>query len=84
MKCSHCQNDFEENLIEEHHLVPRFMDNPKGNGMKMYLCEKCHTILHLMIPKIIWQFVDEKNDCINSVVKFTLNYCNKNGNTATT
>lgn len=55
MKCSHCKKDFEESKIHEHHIHPRFMDNPKGCGMKIYICEKCHNIVHLIIPKFIWE-----------------------------
>jgi len=71
MECEKCKKDFPENEIHEHHLHPRFMDNKKGNGMKIYLCEKCHNILHSIIPSILWNFVEKKDDCINSILNFT-------------
>jgi len=59
MKCQHCKKEFEEREIEVHHLHPKFMDNKKGNGMKINLCKKCHNVLHLIIPKIIWDALGE-------------------------
>jgi len=73
MKCQICKNEFEENKIEEHHIHPRFMDNKNGSGKKCNLCKKCHDILHLQIPTIIWRFipVDKRQDVIDAVVKYT-------------
>jgi len=79
MICRHCNKDFEEKEIDEHHIHPRFMDNKDGKGMKLYLCKKCHHILHLTIPKVMWKYVDDKNSCINAVISFTLKYGGKDG-----
>lgn len=73
MKCQSCKQEFEEKLIQEHHIHPRFMDNKNGEGMKIQLCEKCHNILHLKISAIVYLFVDNKQECIEAVKKFTLN-----------
>ena len=78
MKCDRCKKDFCEHNIQEHHIHPKFMDNPKGDGKKFYLCEKCHNILHLIIPSIIWKYVvlkREKERCINEVLGFTKRWC---------
>jgi len=76
MKCQKCKKDFPEREIQEHHIHPRFMDNKKGLGMKVQLCEKCHNILHSIIPSIIWRYVleDWKNICIDDVISFTKKY----------
>jgi hypothetical protein len=73
MKCDKCKKDFEEKNIHEHHIHPRFMDNLKGNGSKIYLCGRCHNILHLLIPTIIWRYIpkESKEQCIKDVLKFT-------------
>ncbi len=73
MKCTKCDFDFDEKEIQEHHVHPRFMDNENGNGMKCYLCKKCHNILHFTIPAIIWRSVPEniKDEIIKSVIKYT-------------
>jgi len=89
MKCDKCQKDFPEREIHEHHIHPRFMDNKKGLGMKIWLCEKCHNILHQIIPSIIWKYVldDWKQICKDDVTNFTFKYINKegkNGDTKTT
>ena len=79
MRCDNCKKDFPENLIHEHHIHPRFMDNPKGDGMKIPLCKKCHDILHKIIPTIIWKFVPliYKQQCIDAVIDFTNKYIKK-------
>lgn len=74
MKCDHCKKDFEEKDIHEHHIHPRFMDNKKGNGSKLQLCKKCHDILHLIIPTIIWKFVNNKYKCLKEVIEYTKKY----------
>ena len=74
MKCEKCKLDFEERQIHEHHIHPRFMDNKKGLGMKIYLCEKCHNILHLLIPTILYRHILLKETCVNDVINFTENW----------
>ena len=57
------------------------MDNKSGKGMKIYLCKKCHNILHLIIPSIIWKYVldDWKQICKDDVTNFTFKFVNKRG-----
>lgn len=74
MICDKCRIDFEEKDIQEHHLHPRFMDNKKGVGSRIQLCTKCHNILHLIIPKIIWQFVIDKDKCLEKVIEYSKKY----------
>jgi len=73
MICSKCKNDFLEHEIHEHHVHPKFMDNPKGLGRKKNLCVKDHDVLHKTIPSIIWRFVpvDKKQQCIDTIIKYT-------------
>lgn len=75
-KCNKCGCKSEEKDIHEHHVHPRFMDNPKGIGMKINLCEKCHNILHLIIPSLMWKDVNDKIGMIDFVKRYTLRYCN--------
>ena len=72
--CKKCNS---KDKIEEHHVQPKFMDNPKGFGMLIDLCKKHHTILHLIIPSIIWKYVNKKDrlKVIKRVEDFTLKYC---------
>ena len=60
MKCQKCYKYFCEEEIDEHHIHPRFMDNRGGGGKKAYLCKKCHQIIHLVIPKLLWDLMDQK------------------------
>ena len=40
--------------IEEHHLHPSFMDNPKGKGKLISLCRHHHIeVLHPLITEIV-------------------------------
>ncbi len=68
-----------EDKMEEHHIHPKFMDNPKGKGRKYNIPKKDHTILHMIIPSIIWKFVskDLKKACINKVISFSEYYIKK-------
>lgn len=69
----------EENSIEKHHIHPKFMDNPKGNGMIISLKRKNHIILHLKIPTIIWKYVpkNSKKRCISEIIDFSKNEIKK-------
>lgn len=82
MKCQKCKNDFEERQIQEHHIHPRFMDNPKGYGMKLQLCEKCHNILHLKIPTVLYKYIPNKKLCIKNVIDFTERWLNDKSGTS--
>jgi hypothetical protein len=80
MKCDKCNIEQPENnmlpkelQIHEHHIHPRFMNNKEGKGKKAWFCPKCHNILHLIIPSIIFKYVQDKQACINSVINFTEN-----------
>ena len=79
MICDKCKKEFLEEEIHEHHLHPKFMNNKEGKGRKVQLCPKCHNILHLIIPSIIWKYVKEKEKCILSLMVFTKNWVKKNG-----
>lgn len=78
MKCQHCKREFIEKDIYEHHIHPRFMDNKKGNGMKINLCKKCHDILHFMIPSFYWNLLNEqqKEASIKKVITLSKHWSN--------
>jgi len=78
MICQHCKKDFKESEIHEHHIIPRFMNNKKGDGIKINLCEKCHNILHLIIPSLYWNILTEeqKIKAKRAVFSFTKGRCN--------
>ena len=80
MNCQKCKRNFEEREIHEHHIHPRFMDNPKGHGMKVYLCEKCHNILHNIIPSILYRYIPNKQMSIRNVINFTEKWVKEDDN----
>jgi hypothetical protein len=50
--CKRCRKEFLQ--LEEHHLFPKFMDNPHGYSFENYpnrvnLCFTCHKALHQII-----------------------------------
>jgi len=72
---------------DEHHIHPKFMNNPRGDGKKILLCEKHHDILHKKIPSVIWWYVQDgtkfvawktKFDCTKAVIKFTEKWLEEN------
>jgi len=78
--CDKCKIELQESLIQDHHLHPKFMNNPAGIGRKVWLCKKCHNILHLIIPSILWRFIplDRRQEAIKGVIKFTERWIEKN------
>jgi len=80
MRCQKCHKDFEEYEIQEHHVHPRFMDNKKGDGIKIQLCERCHNILHNIIPSILYPYVNDKGLCIRRVINFTEKWIKEDDN----
>jgi len=78
MKC--CKKCGSTKQVEEHHIHCKFMDNSKGYGLKVNLCKKCHTILGLIIPSILWKYIPEKDKfkVIKEVENFTINFYCKN------
>lgn len=59
--CKKCGLKMEnESLANLHHLIPRCIGGKDIDGRK-YLCKKCHDIIHLIIFKILWQFVPNEN-----------------------
>jgi len=81
MKCDKCKKDFLDKDLDEHHIHPRFMDNKKGDGMKIYLCKKCHYIIHGFIATIIWKYVpmNLKQKAIKEVKKLGKRWGGLNG-----
>jgi len=76
MKCSKCKIDYQENETHEHHTHPKFMSNKDGTGMKVYLCKKCHDILHFTLPKLYWDILTEgqKTEAIRRVIGYSKKY----------
>jgi hypothetical protein len=51
-----------EELLEEHHIIPKtFAYKKSETGSVVKLCKKHHDILHKMMLKWIWKFVDDKH-----------------------
>lgn len=78
IKCNKCGKiETLESKCNLHHLVPKFMGGTDKEG-RVYLCEKCHNILHNILPSIIWKFVVDKAGCIKAVKSFSLKYMEEN------
>lgn len=77
MKCSKCGIDLPEKQIEEHHIIPKsinqfLLDNHKENPT-IWLCKKCHDIIHKMLLKQVWKFIpdNKKEEAINHLINYT-------------
>ena len=79
MRCTSCELNFDEKDIHEHHIHPRFMNNPRGDGKKRLLCKRCHDILHNTVQSILWRHLDDhtKEKAIYSVKVFSERFKNK-------
>ena len=59
-------------MVEEsHHIHPRFMDNPKGDGQQFYIEKTKHNILHGLIMKWLWAEIpnNKKEKVIEKIIK---------------
>ena len=56
---------------ESHHIHPRFMDNPKGDGQQFYVEKKKHDILHGYIMKWLWEEIPagKRKEVIERIIK---------------
>jgi hypothetical protein len=69
MICDKCKKDFQ--AIQEHHLHPKYMDNPHGysyndNVSRIWLYDKCHyEELHRKIIVPILQRFSEKPNYVS-------------------
>ena len=81
--CKKCESNQE---VESHHVWCKFMNNKKGLGIKIDFCKKCHTILHLIIPSIVWKYIreEDKPKIIKEIAEFTNFYSLNNKNSQKT
>jgi len=87
MKCSKCSLEIMPKeytdlyRIENHHLHPSFMDNPKGLGELIPLCRDCHILkLHPLITEIIIKYsnlLNRKNKNYSWIWKYHVSHTNK-------
>lgn len=60
IKCRKCDYQHPKEVgLHLHHIVPKFMGGRDIDG-RLYLCKKCHDIIHKIIPKWMWNSVGEK------------------------
>jgi len=72
--CKRCGKiETEDNKCQLHHLIPKFVGGTDKDGRR-YLCTKCHSILHNIIPKLIWKSIpeEEKQKVRNKIKSFSL------------
>lgn len=60
----------EDIVLEEHHIHPKFMDNPKGLGQQFRITKKQHSIIHGKIMNWVWENIreEDKEKTINYVI----------------
>lgn len=71
MKCDKCHLDFI--IIEEHHLLPKYMDNPHGyiigdRPSRVVLCPEHHKELHRDVLTKLLQDITGKDNIIDHVL----------------
>lgn len=71
MICEKCKNDFNEEEIHEHHIIPKRLGGKDKDG-RIQLCKKCHQTLHIKIVQELILFTKQ------SIKEFTENWL-KNG-----
>jgi len=77
LKCRKCgfqaATQQEESDIHYHHIIPKCIGGTDADG-RIALCKKCHDILHNILPKIMWEFVSDKEECKKVLESYTI--CN--------
>ncbi len=75
IKCKKCGYDKDASEIHLHHLIPKFMGGTDKDG-RVYLCGKCHNIIHSIIIKWVWDLLlpDEKEAAKVFIKEKTANF----------
>jgi len=60
-----------EEKKEEHHIHPKFMDNPKGLGQQYLISKKQHDVLHGKIMVWLWNEIptEKRKEVIKLIIK---------------
>lgn len=75
VECAKCGYSEIQSEIHLHHLVPKALGGTDNDGRR-YLCKKCHDILHNMLIKRIWKFVNAENEAKKDIKNFSLWWIN--------
>ena len=73
--CKRCGKQESETQIDSHHIIPKSCGGRDSD--RVYLCVKCHNILHNILPSILWKHISDKSRAINAIKKFTFYYVKK-------
>lgn len=67
-----------ETGLHLHHLIPKSIGGTDLDG-RVYLCHKCHNILHNMIPKFVFNHVPEnfRDFCMRDIKRKSEWFINK-------
>ena len=70
VSCDKCHS---KEGIQEHHVLLSFMRDNQNikEGQRIDLCKKCHDIIHKMLIKFVWEYVDKQEECKEAIKKFT-------------
>jgi len=76
--CKKCGFDGNQEDIHLHHIIPKAIGGTDRDG-RIYLCKKCHDILHNMLPGFLWRFVGDfdKVACKDYITKLSKWWVNK-------
>lgn len=69
--CRFCGIKEVEVILHEHHIIPKCIGG--SDRYRVLLCEKCHTITHNLIPKLLWSHVTGKDEARLTLIRFTEN-----------
>ena len=69
MKCCRCSST---ESIQEHHTIPKGLkEKSLEDGMKIWLCKKCHDILQNMLLGVVWHYVEKKEEAKDAIRNYT-------------
>lgn len=75
IQCSKCKveqisNFPPQSYFELHHIIPKSIGGTDKEG-RIYLCQKCHDVIHHTLNKVIFSYVENKDKCKEGIKHFT-------------
>lgn len=68
--CQCCKKWFPSREVQEHHVIPESIGGTDRDG-RVNLCERCHSILHYTLLKIVWPYVKDKASATAAIKRYT-------------
>ena len=66
--CRRCEIGTEKE-VQLHHIIPKYMNGTDEDG-RIYLCLGCHTLLHILVARIVFESIPKTMHSQNRLAAF--------------